>query len=278
MLPVTSYSNLLTAVRLVVIALAGSVFLSGCSFNKLYYYPDRNAVDKAELGEDIYINWDKKDSLHGIFYAVDKPKASIYFLHGNAGNLSGWKNAAIKFWKEGYNVFIIDFPGFGNSSGKTRHSNVIKAAQSGLNYFIDREDVRNTKKVLMGMSLGGNLSVKIGTDNQDNLDAMVLEGPFNSHRKVGLSRVPKILWPIAAPMVRNKIKGEKLIKRWTKPLLVIHSEEDEICPYWMGKQLYQNSPSETKELWTIQGSHLAGMAKYEDEYYQKLEELVNSLK
>ena len=45
----------------------------------------------------------------------------------------------------------------------------------------------------MGFSLGANLALKIGPDNQDQLDAMVIEGGFTSYRKTGINNTPKLL-------------------------------------------------------------------------------------
>ena len=250
------------------------LLLASCAFNSLFYYPDTDPVSPATEGEDIYLSWNEKDTFHGIFYPAEKAIASIYLLHGNAGNLEGWKGTAKIFRKAGYNVFIIDYPGFGNSDGKPRHNSVIRAAQVGLDYFVGRAEVAPTKKIILGMSLGGNLAVKTGTDNQDKIDAMVLEGPFSSHRTVGMTHVAKPLRPIAFYMVRNRIKGEHIIKKWKKPLLIIHSAEDQVCLYKMGKVLYEKSPSEHKELWTIEGKHLQGLNLHREEYLKKVKQLI----
>ncbi|MCG8576885.1 MAG: lysophospholipase [Flavobacteriales bacterium] len=253
------------------------ILLTSCSFNRLYYYPNTNEVPPSETAEDVYLEWSKTDTFHGLFYHAEAAETSIYFLHGNAGNLSGWRHLAEILWKDGYNVFIIDYPGFGNSDKTPRHKRVQQSAQKGLDYFIKRDEVKNTKKILFGMSLGGNLATKIGVENQGVLDAMILEGPFNSHRDVGLTRVPKALRPIAYFGVKNKIKGEKIIKEWYKPLLVVHSEEDQVCLYRMGKELYENASSIEKELWSIKGKHLRGFAEYRKEYLKKIRLLSESL-
>ena len=58
----------------------------------------------------------------------------------------------------------------------------------------------------MGFSLGGNLATKIGVDNQDNLDAMVIEGAFNNYRDVGIDHTPKIFsWDKMFPLFRGII-------------------------------------------------------------------------
>lgn len=256
------------------ISFAIATLVSACSFNNLFYYPDTEAVPPAEKGEDVYLSWNEKDTFHGVFYSSEKAVGSIYILHGNAGSLTGWIHVAEIFQRAGYNAFIIDYPGFGNSDKKPRHNRTIAAAQAGFDYFKERPEVKGTQKILLGMSLGGNLATKIGVDNQEFLDAMVLEGPFSSHRKVGMTRVPPFLRPIAFFGVRSRIKGQQLMKKWKKPLLVIHSEEDKVCPYEQGVELYERSTSIEKELWTIQGKHLRGLTNYRAEYLQKVKQLI----
>ncbi|MBN4077588.1 alpha/beta fold hydrolase [bacterium AH-315-C20] len=248
--------------------------VQGCSFNNLFYYPNTKTVAPSEKGEDIYLEWTKNDTFHGVFYTAENPIGSVYLLHGNAGNLTGWSHMAEILWNVGFNAFIIDYPGFGNSDKKPRHNRVAKSAQVGFDYFVNREEVKGTKKILFGMSLGGNLATRIGVDNQDQLDAMVIEGGFTNHHQVGLMRVPGLLKPIAFFGIRTAIPGQRLMKKWTKPLLVVHSDEDKVCAYKMGVELYEKSPSENKEFWTIKGRHLRGMAEYRAEYLEKFKALV----
>ena len=242
--------------------------------NILFYYPDTTEVEASAVGEDIYLEWEPGKKFHSIFYKAENAKASVYFLPGNAGNLTSWKSIGEILMEEGYNVFLIDYPGFGNSDKTPRHNRIQKAAQVGLDYFLNRSEVSDSKKLIMGMSLGGNLAVKIGVENQDKLDGMIVEGAFSSHRKVGFSRMAPVLRPLAFCMVRNTIKGERIIKKWKKPLLVVHSEEDKVCLYKFGKELYENCSSAEKELWTIQGRHIEGLALYREEYMNKMDSLV----
>ncbi len=258
------------------LVLAFSALLTSClSLNKLYYYPDTNPVLPQPGAEDVYLSWNEKDSFHSLFYTVENPIASIFFLHGNAGSLGSWKMVGEMFQKEGYNVFLVDFPGFGNSDKTPRHNRTLKSGQVAMDYFLKRPEVSTTKKLLYGMSLGGNLCIPIGVEFQDHLDGMIIEGGFSSHRKVGLGYVAPILRPIAASMVRNPIKGEKIIRKWKKPLLIIHSVDDQICRYKMGKELFDNCPSTQKELWTIEGQHIHGLALYEAEYLARVKAFVN---
>lgn len=256
------------------ISLALVIITTSCSFNPLFYHPDKKEVPATEKGLDVYIPYKKDKNVHGIFYQQENPIASIFILHGNAGSLAGWKSVAEALWDEGYQTFIFDYPGFGNSDGKARHNQVIASAQKAFDYFNGLEQVEGTKKIILGFSLGGNLALKIGPDNQSEVDAMVIEGCFSNYKEIGVDHTPKIFRFAPWLLVGNKFKGDETIRNWTKPFLVVHSTEDRVCPYWMGKEVFENAGSQQKELWTIDGPHIRGFSKYGEEYLMKIKKLV----
>ncbi|MBK6952642.1 MAG: alpha/beta fold hydrolase [Crocinitomicaceae bacterium] len=242
--------------------------------NMFFYFPDKTEVIKSSNATEFYIPYKKEKSVHGIFFQKDKPRASIFILHGNGGNLTGWQSVAEMLWEDGYQTFIFDYPEYGNSDGQARHDQVIESSQKAFDYFKDLPEVQGTKKIVMGFSLGGNMALKIGHDNQESLDAMVLEGAFTNHRDIGIYTTPKVFRFAPWLVLGSKFKGEELIKDWKKPLLVVHSTEDKVCPYEMGKEIYTNAGSAKKELWTIKGAHLQGFGLDSETYFAKIRKLI----
>jgi uncharacterized protein len=251
-----------------------ALLLSSCSMNMFYYFPDKAAVSASENATEHYIPFKGEKSVHGLFFEKKDPVASVFILHGNAGSLTGWQSVAEMLWEEGYQTFIIDYPEFGNSGGQARHNPVISSSQKAFEYFNALPQVAGTKKVIMGFSLGGNLALKIGTDYQDQLDAMVIEGAFTNHRDIGIASVSRAFRFAPWLVLGSKFKGEELIRDWKKPLLVVHSATDEVIPYEMGKTIYQNAGTTRKELWTIKGTHLQGFGLYPTEYFFKIRNLL----
>jgi fermentation-respiration switch protein FrsA (DUF1100 family) len=108
-------------------------------------------------------------------------------------------------------------------------------------------------------------------------DAMLIEGAFESHKTIAIDRVTRPLKFAPALLVKDAVKGKKLIASWNKPLLVIHSTDDPVCVYKNGKTLYENAiGTQQKELWTIKGPHLAGLGLNFDKYLEKVEKLVSN--
>jgi len=248
--------------------------LPSCSMNMFYYFPDKNPVEVSPIATEHYIPYKKEKSVHGLYFKKENPIASVFILHGNAGSLTGWQSVAEMFWDEGYNAFIYDYPEFGNSEGQAKHNQVIESSQKAFDYFLSLPEVEETKKIVLGFSLGGNLALKTATENQDKIDALVVEGAFTNYRKIGIASVPKILRFAPWLVLGNKFKGEELIRDFKKPLLVVHSKEDEIIPYKMGEEIYKNAGSIRKELWTIKGLHLQGFGLHPSEYFFKIKNLL----
>lgn len=255
-----------------------TLLTASCSFNKSFYHPDTNPVRTPPDAESIYVPYGKNDSIHALFYHNQNEKATIFMLHGNAGSLASWSEVADLFYQANYSVFTFDYPGFGNSSGMAKHDAVLEATDAAVNCLDTMWQIRDSKLVLMGFSLGGNLAVKVGHDNDALFDAMVIEGAFDSHKTVAKNQMSRPIKGLAYLLVKNKIKGNELIQSWKKPLLVIHSKDDRVCDYSMGKSLYDNAiHTSQKELWTIKGPHLAGLSQNFSLYMAKMNTLLEKI-
>ncbi len=221
--------------------------------------------------ESIHFLNQREDTLNAWFI---KPNSNyngitIYFLHGNAGNIVYNYLLMEPFVKKGFQVFMIDYSGFGFSQGKSKRKYVLTDGKDGLDYLASRTDIKYDKLIMYGQSLGGHLSAVLGTQNQNRIDGLVLEGAFSSHKDVANDRVPFL----SRIFVREMYSAEKNIGNYTKPLLIIHSKEDEVVFYKHGERLnaLANKP---KEFFTIDGRHVYGPLLYGDSIAKKLVELV----
>lgn len=283
-----------------------SLFVTSCAFNKMFLHPFplktsdsysdynkdlkdtltltftenqtpiiKNSNDEiADLNytiENIHFLNQQEDTLNAWFI---KPNSNyngitLYFLHGNAGNIVYNYLLMEPFVKKGFQVFMIDYSGFGFSQGKSKRKYVLTDAKDGLDYLLSRDDIKYDKLIMYGQSLGGHLAAVSGTQNQDKIDGLVLEGAFSSHKDVANDRVPFL----SRIFVREMYSAEKNIKNYKKPLLIIHSTEDKTIPYKHAERLLELA-NEPKDLYTIDGRHVYGPLLYGDSIAEKLVELV----
>lgn len=195
---------------------------------------------------------------------------TLLFLHGNAGNIIGHYPAAVQLARKGYQVFMVDYSGFGFSEGKATRANVLKDGDAALKYLVSRDDVKNTKVVIYGQSLGGHLAINVAQRNQQLIDGLVTEGAFSSHHDIAAAHARFI----GRLIVSEQYSGTTAIKNFHKPVLIIHSINDEVIPYYMGEKLYRkaNAP---KDFYQIDSCHICGPLYYADSINAKILRLVN---
>jgi fermentation-respiration switch protein FrsA (DUF1100 family) len=198
-----------------------------------------------------------------------KPIASILQFHGSAGNLIFHHNIIAPLMKQGFQIFIFDYSGYGLSEGKATRKNVEIDAYSAFKHFIKKPNIKGTKLVLYGQSYGGYLAALVGTENQEKIDAIVIESGFTSHKAEAAYTVP-----IIGYMVKNgKTTTTKIIREYSKPLLIIHSIDDKRTPFRMGEKIYKNA-NEPKELFKIEKNHLEALEYYSEEIGIKIKNML----
>ena len=74
-----------------------------------------------------------------------EPKASILVFHGSGSKASNWLKLLRPLVENGYQIFLMDYRGFGASEGHATHDKVLEDANGALRHLIGREDVRNHK-------------------------------------------------------------------------------------------------------------------------------------
>ncbi len=102
-----------------------------------FYYPSRayQSMDSVTF-EQVSLSTDTVQ-LSGIFLKPDNnPKATILFLHGDSGNVSHYLFMVTPLVNAGYQVFMIDFRGYGKSTGTPTHINIAKDGQFVLDYLL----------------------------------------------------------------------------------------------------------------------------------------------
>lgn len=198
--------------------------------------------------------------------------ACVLFLHGNGGNILSHYPASTQLAEQGFDVCIMDYSGYGFSTGKATRAGVLDDASTVLHALLQRDDMKGKKMIVYGQSLGGHLSATVARDNEKLIDGLVVEGAFSSHKDVAAHMAPYIS-PIARLMVHEQYSAKRSIKKFHKPVLVIHSTEDKMIPYRMGRKIY-NAANSPKEFYEIRHGHIEGLAYYSDSIAMKIRSIV----
>lgn len=198
-----------------------------------------------------------------------KPITLLHF-HGNAANLIYQYKTIAPLTKFGYSILLFDYSGFGFSEGKATRKNVLKDGLSALEYVKNRDDLKNNRIVIYGHSLGGHLAGVIAAMKQNEIDGLVIEGAFSSHKDIAAN----MAGVLGRVMVKEHYSALKSIRNYHKPVLIIHSTEDATIPFVMGQKLFNNA-NEPKQFYKIDKCHICGPRFYADSIALKIQKLLD---
>jgi uncharacterized protein len=236
----------------------------------------KNKGDTVDLGftiENIFFKSSYGNMLNGWFLKPKNqtPEITLLHLHG-AGKFIGDHYKYISpLVKNGFQIFMFDYSGFGFSEGEASRENIRIDMLSAVDYLKTRQDVKQTKLVTYGQSLGAHYSTFVGPMAQTNIDGMVIESPITSFKEIAGDRIPII----GNILMKQGYHAEKAIRDYHKPLLLIHSSEDKEAPFWMGKKIFENA-NQPKEFYEIKKCHCCGLRYYADEISEKIKSMLNA--
>ena len=83
-----------------------------------------------------------------------EPKYTILHFHGSGQFIFTQYRYMEPLVEQGFQVFVFDYSGYGFSGGKASRANVLNDGRAALDYLMTKEEVKATKLVLYGQSLG----------------------------------------------------------------------------------------------------------------------------
>jgi len=196
---------------------------------------------------------------------------TVVFFHGNASNIFTHYRQAEPLVENGFRVFIFDYSGYGFSEGAATRKNVLMDGHAAMDFITKSADLKNDNLVLYGQSLGGHLVASIAAEYEDHIQAAVVEGAFSSSKDIAAS----VAGFIGRWLVADLYVAKEAIQDYHKPLLVVHSIEDETVPLELGEKLY-NYANQPKSLLKTRGCHMCGIHYYTEEIVEQIHSMVNS--
>lgn len=177
-----------------------------------FYFPTKKwgPIDASVQYEEINLQVGT-DTLNGIFLKPEtKPKGTLLFFHCSGGNVSSYLFMTQPLVAQGFQVFMIDFRGYGKSTGKPTHLNIAEDGQFVFDYLLSRKEVPEDKLILFGASIGTQLAAKLARDNPGKVRALILDGPFSSFTAMALHYAPESQHAI----IRFPTRPKKIFSIW----------------------------------------------------------------
>ena len=248
--------------------------LYGCSFDGTFFPIDERPDDNIGTNQEniMLMSADGNNIHHVLVKPQSTPKATIFVFQGSGSKVSNWTNLLKPLVEDGYQLFLMDYRGFGNSEGRASHERVALDAHRAFLYLIDREDVRSKPLLILGQSYGGQLAINVAITYPENVDVLVTEGTFTSFRNIAVYSTPWIGKPFTWTFFQNPYNSLKLIKKASMPKLIIHSQEDDVVPLFMGEELFDSAGGE-KVFWKISGQHTDALIDYPEEFVSRVNKM-----
>ena len=228
-------------------------------------------VSPAEIGlnfEDVSITTPDNERLHGWYVPAENSRGVVLFFHGNAGNISHRLDSINIFNDLGLDTLIIDYRGYGQSTGKTSEKGTYLDAQAAWDYLVKSRRIPADQIIIFGRSLGGAIGAWLAA--RQTPAAVIIESSFSSGVDMAQRLYPFL--PVRL-ITRLKYPVAEYAGQLNCPVLVVHSRHDEIIPFEMGQAIYAAVKSDKKFV-ELRGDHNNGFLLSQEVYIAGLEDFI----
>ena len=200
--------------------------------------------------QEISIPFNKTDTINLVKFLSIKSvtKGAVIYFHGNKGNINRFAKFADNFTRQGYEVWMPDYPGYGKSAGA--RSEEILYQQAALIYSLVAAKFSKDNIVIYGKSLGSGIAAYIASVK--DCKQLILETPYYS--------IPD-LFTYYAPIYPSKLMSQyslptyQYLQKVKVPIIVFHGTNDGIIPYSCAFKLQPILKSTDQFITIKNGSH-----------------------
>lgn len=242
----------------------------------LYFLQEKLIFHPEQLPKDYHFLFDQsfeekniklKDGviLNGVLFKAENSKGLIFYLHGNAGSLASWGYVADVYTNLNYDVFMLDYRGYGKSEGVINNEKKFyEDVQTA--YDEMKKSYNENQIIVLGYSIGTGAASQLASVNNPRL--LILQAPYYN-----LADLVKRIFPfVPSFMVRYKFETNEHLKDCQMPVVVFHGDEDEVIYYGSSLKL-QNEFKSGDRLFTLEGESHNNITS-NPEYIREMEKIL----
>jgi uncharacterized protein len=222
----------------------------------------------ADKFEELNFETEEGVNINGIRFYHDEPKGLLIYFHGNTRSIKGWSKYAKDFTKSSYDVLMIDYRGFGKSTGKRSEENMNVDSQFIYNRMRAKFGYKEENIVIYGRSLGSGFACKLASNNKPKM--LILDAPYYSFSHLTNRFLP--FMPVTM-LLRFSIRTDIWIRYVRCPIFIIHGTKDWLIPYSSSVRLSQLVPLASRLVPIYGGGH-NNLPSF-PEYHQKVGEILD---
>ncbi|MEO6914705.1 MAG: alpha/beta fold hydrolase, partial [Chitinophagaceae bacterium] len=174
-------------------------------------------------------------SINGLHFFREDAKGLILYFHGNTRSIKGWARYARDFYRYNYDVVLVDYRGFGKSTGKRSEREMLKDMQ--VVYTQLAEKYLEPHMIIYGRSLGSGFAAKIASDNKPRL--LILDAPYYDFQRVIKRLLPFL--PIGK-LLRYHLPTNLWLEKVECHTYIIHGTRDRLIPISNSEKLQEINP------------------------------------
>ena len=242
--------------------------------NQWFYFPSKDEpCTPGKYGiafEDVQFATADGVQLHAWFLAAAKgrnAKGTVVFSHGNTGSLGYYLGLVDWLVRDGYQILMYDYRGFGKSAGSPTREGLVVDAEAAFAYAATRRDVAKGNIISFAHSLGGATSiVALCRKPVPGLRAVITDSAFASYQ--GMAEA--CCGSLGRNLVTDELSPKDVVAKLPVPLLMIHGTADVVVPIAQGRQLYA-AANEHKTFFEVKGGrHCDSLCLNDGEYRKKM--------
>lgn len=180
--------------------------------------------------------------INGLHFFRPHPAGLILYLHGNTRSIKGWAKYARDFYRYNYDVVLVDYRGFGKSTGRRSENDMLGDIQHVYDQLMAQCRAQGITSqcpiILYGRSIGSGFAAKIASDN--NPRYLILDSPYYNFRKVVARFIPILptRW-----VLRYHLRTDLWLPRVRCHTYILHGTRDWLIPIRHSERLRMLNPT-----------------------------------
>jgi pimeloyl-ACP methyl ester carboxylesterase len=159
----------------------------------------------------------------------------LLFSHGNGELIDYWPGDFEEPRRWGMAILLVEYPGYGRSGGVATQASVTATVLAAFDWARQEPSIDPARIIAYGRSVGGGAAAALAEERP--VAAMILESTFTSVRAFARRYgAPQLL-------VRDKFDNLETVRRFQKPLLIVHGEYDQTIPVAHSRALHAAQPA-----------------------------------
>ncbi|MEO6914706.1 MAG: alpha/beta fold hydrolase [Chitinophagaceae bacterium] len=180
--------------------------------------------------EETSVSYNANSNISIVKFTTANPKGIVLYFHGNRSNIARYRRFVPYFTKSGYEVWMIDYPGYGKSTGKFSENLVFEWSLQM--YKMARTRFNPDHIVIFGKSLGTGIASQLASVR--NCRCLMLESPYYSLPAIFQYYLP--MYPMEQ-IIRHQIPTYTFLPKVTDPVIMFHGTNDWLVPYRNSERL-----------------------------------------